>query len=188
MLDDLFAPLLPLDWDVVVTSREGGQRRLRRALGRLARLRRCDFRNVLVARVDNVEAFLEAVAQRLAERPLIAGWLGKILPIERTFPVDVTTFVAQVCAESTRFLDRLAGRSFHVRVERRGHKGVLNTHEIERAIGEHVYEALVARGTPASVSFRDPDAVLVVEVLGPMAGMGLVTRDLHARFPFVRID
>jgi len=189
MLDDLFAPPPPpLDWDIVVTSREGGQRRLRRALGRLARLRRCDFKNVLIARVENVDAFLQGVAQRLADRPLIGEWLGKVLPIECTFPIDVGTFVAQVQAESVRFLDRLAGRSFHVRVERRGHKGVLNTHDIERALGEYVYEALVTRGTPGSVKFRDPDAVLVVEVLGPMAGVGLVTRDLHTRFPFVRID
>lgn len=187
MVDELYAPP-PLDWDVLVTSREGGQRRLRRALGRLGRLRRCDFKNVLIARVENVEAFLEGVAQRLADRPLIAEWLGKILPIECTFAVEPAAFVGHAQAESARFLDRLAGRSFHVRVERRGHKGVLNTHDIERALGEHVYEALVARGTPGSVTFRDPDVVLVVEVLGPMAGMGLVTRELHARFPFVRID
>jgi hypothetical protein len=29
--------------------------------------------------------------------------------------------------------------------------------------------------------------VLVVEVVGDMAGMGLVTRELRTRFPFVRI-
>jgi hypothetical protein len=38
--------------------------------------------------------------------------------------------------------------------------------------------ALKARGRHPVVDFRDPDVVLVVEMVGDSAGLGLLTRDL----------
>jgi protease I len=77
---------------------------------------------------------------------------------------------------------------FHVRAERRGHRGVIDSHACERALGAFLWEGLEARGGRPQVHFHDPDVVLAVEVVGDTAGLGLVTRELRARFPFVRID
>jgi tRNA(Ser,Leu) C12 N-acetylase TAN1 len=157
-------------------------------LSSLVELRRSGFRNVFVGQVDDPETFLAAVAELRLARPALDRWLGKIVAVERTFPLEPATLQTRLQDEAASFVDRLAGRSFHVRVERRGHKGVINTHACEQALGAALWAALEARGTRPVVEFHDPDAVLVVELVGDTAGMGLVTRDLRTRFPFVKID
>jgi tRNA(Ser,Leu) C12 N-acetylase TAN1 len=179
---------LPRTWNVVVTSREGTQRWLRRALWRLVGLWRSGFRNVFVGRVDDPEAFLAAVAELRAARPALDRWLGRIVPVERTFPVDPATFQSRLEEEAAHFVDRLAGRSFHVRVDRRGHKGVIDSHACEQALGTFLWAALEGRGARPVVEFRDPDVVLVVELVGDTAGLALVTREMRTRFPFVKVD
>ena len=178
----------PSDWNVVVTCQQGGQRAVRRALHPLVRLRRAGFRNVLVGRVDDVHAFLTGVAELLERRPSLAASLGKILPVERTFAIDVPRFQEQLAEEAAAFVERLAGLSFHVRVERRGHKGVINTQATELALGESLYGALQARGCTPTVTFTDPDVVVAVELIGDVAGLELLTRATRQRFPFVRIS
>lgn len=178
----------PIQWNVVVTCKQGGQRTLRRALHPLIRLRASGFRNVLVGRVDDVQGLLAAVAELLERRPSLEGALGKLLPIEHTFVVDAPRFHVQLIAEAAGLADRLVGQSFHVRVERRGHKGVINTHAAEQALGEALYSELETRGKKPSVTFTDPDVVVLVELIGEIAGLALVTRDLRQRFSFVQVD
>jgi len=179
---------LPLKWNILVTCRQGGQRQLRNALRRLVRLRSSGFRNVLIGQVVDLEGVLAALAELRERQPRLDDWLGKVLPVEHTFVVDADNFGAQLQAETSPLLDRLGGCSFHVRVERRGYKGVINTHATEQALGEHLYEAIEHRGQRPVVRFNDPDAVVVIEVIGEVAGIGLITRELRQRFPLVKID
>ncbi len=176
------------EWNAVVTSRSATQRDLRRALRFLVRLRRGGFRNVLLGHVEDPAAFLDGVAALLERQPFVEAWLGKLLVVERTFPIEPERFEARLKEEAVPFLDRIAGHSFHVRVERRGHKGAIHTQEIERGLGDFVHTALHERGDTCRVSFSDPDLVLAVEVVGDVAGLALVSRDLRRRYPFVRID
>jgi tRNA(Ser,Leu) C12 N-acetylase TAN1 len=177
-----------LDWNVLVTSRDRGEREVLRALAPLVKLRRSGFRNVLLGRVDDPEAFLAAVEVQRERQPFLESSLARILPIERTFAVEVPRFEETLRAEAAPFIDRLAGRSFHVRVERRGHKGLIHSQAAEQALSAHLYETLEARGAAPVVDFEDPDAVVAVELVGDVAGIALVTRELRRRFTFVRID
>lgn len=187
MADDVGAQA-NLDWNVLVTACEGELRPVRRALTPLARLRASGFRNVLTGRVDDLTAFLNGVADLRERRILHEHQLGRVLPIERTFRVAPADFDAQLRTETAFLLPRIANRRFHVRVERRGHKGIIDTAASEQALGEHLYDQLKARGELAAVDFRDPDVVVVVELIGDVGGIGLITRELHQQFPFVKID
>ncbi|MEW6269995.1 MAG: THUMP domain-containing protein [Thermodesulfobacteriota bacterium] len=182
------APSPALDWNLVVTSRVGGHRQLRGALKGLVRLRPSGFRNVLVGRVDDVERLLTAVAELRERSPRLDEWLGKIVPIERTFAVDPARFEDDLEAVAASLADRLAGQSFHVRLERRGHKGEIDTHASEQALGKRLSEILQARGEPGRVTFDDPDVVVAIEVVGDAAGLGLIPRAMRTRWPFVKID
>ncbi len=175
-------------WNVLVTSQEGYASELLRELKPYGRFRLSSFRNVLVGEVEDRTAFLDAVAGLCRQRPFVATWLGKVLPIDDCFSFAVDQF-ADMAAERLRsYADQVANRTFHVRVERRGHKRLLNTHQLEKRLGESVFAALEARGLSAKVKFDDPDVVLAVEILGDTAGIGAVSRELRSRYPFVKID
>ena len=90
--------------------------------------------------------------------------------------------------EAFSFLERLAHKSFHVRVHKRGPGKALSAHELERALGERMLGELAARGTPGRPSFADPDAILVVEIVDERAGIALFDRERRQRWPFLRLD
>jgi tRNA(Ser,Leu) C12 N-acetylase TAN1 len=86
------------------------------------------------------------------------------------------------------FLPELAGKGFHVRINRHGFKGHLSSHEEERLLGAVLQEALAKAGTPGDVTFEDPDVILVVETLGNRAGLSLWSREDLRRYPALRLD
>jgi len=175
-------------WNVLVTSQEGYASELLRELKPHGRFRPSSFRNVLIGEVEDRTAFLDAVDDLCRQRPFVTTWLGKVLPIDDCFSFEVDRF-PEIAAEHLRpFADQVANRTFHVRVERRGHKRLLNTHQLEKQLGESVFAALEARGLSAKVKFDDPDIVLAVEILGDTAGIAAVSRELRSRYAFVKID
>src|SRR3989442_1471564 len=162
-------------WNVLATSLEGRRDALLMALRRLGKFRRGGYRNVVVRAVESVDELLPPPA------------LARVVPIEATVRFEAPTAVETLAAAAEPFVDRLAGGSFFVRLERRGLKGRLHTPTVERALGDHVWRALEARGHTPRVAFKDPDAVLVIETIGDEAGLGVLTRALRAQHPFVKI-
>ena len=83
---------------------------------------------------------------------------------------------------------QLPGKSFFVRIHRRGFKGKLSSPEEERFLDDALLDALAAAGTPGKIAFDDPDAVIVIETVDNRAGIALFTREEMARYLFVRAD
>jgi tRNA(Ser,Leu) C12 N-acetylase TAN1 len=48
-------------------------------------------------------------------------------------------------------------------------------------------DELERRGIEAHISFEDPDKFIIVETAGNRAGVGLITRDMRERYPFIRV-
>ena len=174
-------------WNVLATSLEGRRDALLMALRRLGKFRRGGYRNVVVGAVESVDEFLARVREALDADPLLPTALARVVPIEATVRFEAPTAVETLAAAAEPLIDRLAGGSFFVRLERRGLKGRLHTPTVERALGDHVWRALEARGYAPRVAFEDPDAILVIETIGDEAGLGVVTRALRAQHPFVKI-
>lgn len=188
MIDDLDGTTDARPWNVLVTAQEGAARDLKRLLKRLGTFRSSGFRNVIIGQVAAVPEFCRALLAELERRPYAQAWLGKVLPVQRTFAVDVGTFAENAESELSAVVDEIGPRSFHVRVERRGHKGVLSTRDLELRFGDYVWGKLEAHGICPTVSFRDPDVVVAIEIAGDVAGISLVFRELRGAFPFVKID
>ena len=174
-------------WNVLATSLEGRRDALLIALRRLGRFRPGGYRNVVVGTVDDVPVFLAALRAALATDPLVPTALARVVPIEITLRFEPAAPVAAIVAAAEPLLDRLAGGSFFVRLERRGLKGRVHSPTVEREIGDGIWRALEARGHKPSVEFGDPDAILVVETLGDQAGLAVVDRALRQTYPFVKI-
>ncbi len=175
-----------LDWNLVVTAHSGRRHDLVHALRPILRLRRAGFPEVMVGRTDDLTGCLDALAAR-ADPEFRREILARVVPVERTFVLDAAALETQLAAETGALLDALVGRSFHVRVERRGHGGVVRSDVLERTLGTALVRALDERGAAPRVTFRDPDVVLAVELIGAVGGVGLVPRHLRDRYPFVRV-
>jgi tRNA(Ser,Leu) C12 N-acetylase TAN1 len=174
-----------LDWNLVVTAHGGRRHDLIHALRPIVRLTRAGYSEVLIGRTDDVDACLTAIAAR-ADPAFSAEILARIVPVVRTFML-ADDIAAQLVTEAASVQDDLVGRTFHVRVERRGHRGVLRSDDLERMIGTALVTGLQTRGDTPRVTFKDPDVVVAVEVIGATGGIGLVPRTLRQRFTFVRL-
>lgn len=175
-----------LDWNLVVTAHGGRRHDLVRALRPIVQLRRAGYSEVLVGRTDDVDACLDAIAARVEADPILATEvLARVIPVERTFALAADVD-AQLVEELATVGDALVGKTFHVRVERRGHRRLLMSDHLERLLGGTLVETLKAQGATPKVTFKDPDLIVAVELIGDAAGLGLVTRR-HRQHRFVRL-
>lgn len=174
-----------IDWNVIVTVR----RDFDRAIGRLRQLgavERTGLYNVLVMRVPDARALLEQIAQLPADERFFAT-ISHVVPI--THKVAFATadeFEAEARDVVLAWAPQLAGKSVHVRMRRRGHKGELHGAELEQRIGRALLEELARRGTPGRIALDDPDAVIAIETIRDEAGLALWTRADLERYPFLR--
>lgn len=180
-------PAVPLSpWNVVATAKDLEQRHLARRLRRFGDFRWTEFRGVLIGRVEDHEAFFEQLRRNEEDEPGFLSPLSKLVPIERTFSFTLETFLPLVKEAIVPYLDRIGDGSFYVRMERRGHSGEIHAQTVEQELGRHVIEALQARGATPRIDYKNPEAILVIETIGNECGVGLITRTLHERYPFVR--
>jgi tRNA(Ser,Leu) C12 N-acetylase TAN1 len=174
------------DWNVVVSVRGDCYRWVRRRLREYARVDRTDYYNVLALRVDDPDAFIEELCQAIVADPKLRDCLGHVMPAPSTFLFQTPEEFEQQARQAVAgFLPALGGKTFYVRVHRRGFRGTLGSQKEEQMLDRYLLESLAAAGTPGQVRFADADAVVVIDTVGQWAGVALVTRELRARCPFV---
>ena len=170
-------------WNVLVTSLLGQERIVFRKLRQAGEFRRCDFKDVFLGWTDDMEAFLGAVLVNT----LLRERVGKVVPIELTFSFQAEDFEEKLGTAALSLLPRLADSSFHVRMERRGFKGRLNSLGIEQEMDRLLKERLLAAGNGCEIDFKDPDHIVVVETVAAWGGVGLITREMKERYPFIKV-
>jgi len=175
------------DWNILVTTPPGQEHELLPVLNRLGHFTRSDFHGLLVGRVEEVPRFLEGIRLAGDEQAEWRHNLLRVLPVERTFPFTPQTFEERVREAVTPLVQRMTGGTFHVRLERRGHKGTILSPAVERSLGEYVLELATQQGKALRVSFQDSDYIVTVETVGNRCGVVLITRELRTRYPFVKI-
>jgi tRNA(Ser,Leu) C12 N-acetylase TAN1 len=175
------------DWNVLATSVEGARPVLLAGLRRRGTFRGGGYRNVAIGRVGDVPGFLAALAEDVARDAVLAAALARVLPIDSTFRLDGEDPMASLETAVDALHLRLAGKSFFVRLERRGLHGTLHASEVERTLGTMLWRRLEAAGHAPRVTFADPDAIVAIETLGDRAGIAVIERALRRAYPFVRI-
>jgi tRNA(Ser,Leu) C12 N-acetylase TAN1 len=174
------------DWNVVVTVAEQGFRDAVRLLRKWGRVKRTPYYNVLGMTVESPDEFLAAFAAAIAASPGILNSISHVIPAQQAFDfARAEEFEARARALALAWVPQLSGKSFHVRLHRRGFKGVLSTPREERFLDEALLSAL---GDGGRISFTDPDAVIQIETIGGRAGMSLWTREQLRQYPFLGTD
>jgi tRNA(Ser,Leu) C12 N-acetylase TAN1 len=176
------------EWNVVASTGEGMYKKARAVLTKLGKVGDTPYHNVLVMWVADVHEALEALRSLGENDPKVREWVRHFVPVSTAFWfMSPEQFEAKATEALNAFLPQLTGKSFYVRMHRRGFKGRLAQHEEERMLGEVILGALAARGAVAHVAFEDPDAVVVIETVGQRAGLALWTREELERYPFLHV-
>jgi tRNA(Ser,Leu) C12 N-acetylase TAN1 len=176
------------DWNIVVSVHAEGFRDAWRLLQRLGEVSKTDYFNVLVLKVEDPEQFLEVLRRRIEDEPGTLNFIGRVVPVTRTFSYrDAEEFEEKARQTALAWTPELASKSFHVRMHRRGFKSRLSSQQEEQRIAGALLEALEREGTPARITFQDPDAILAVETVGNRAGMSLWSREDLKRYPFLAL-
>lgn len=174
-------------WNVLATAKDRDQRHLARRLKRYGDFRWTSFRGVLIGRVEDHEAFFEQLRRSEEDRPGFLDPLAKLVPIDRVIAFTVETFAERLKEAVLLYAERIGSGSFYVRIERRGHAGEIHSQRLEQELDQALLDQLRACGETPSVDFKDPDLIVAAETVGDVCGVGAITRDQRARFPFVRM-
>src|SRR3989304_5283883 len=131
------------DWNVVISVREGGYSDARELLRQYAEVSRTHYFNVLVAKVDHPRDLLETLTELTATLPDIPKFLARVVPLTVTFDFNSPDHFEEQAREAVLgWAAELAGKTFHVRVHRRGHKQDLPSPKEERLLDEALLGAL----------------------------------------------
>lgn len=162
----------------------GGVMKAVSALRPLGTLRPTPHSGVAVGRFEGPDVL--AAATRLHEsEPHRFEFVQRLIPIEQVMRYPRDDVTETLCAALADSGPRVAGKKFYVRCRLRGLESRLESRAVERAIGSYLFELAALTGTPAKVSFDDPDIVVLIEVIGDTVGyVFLDSRAIHS--PLVR--
>ena len=180
------AQRVPPDWNVIVTLSEPTFRIANKLLARWGQLRRTEHHNVAVMAVADPASFLREFVAAVDESPGILNAMSHVVPFEHVFAFkNAAEFEAKSREIALSYVPQLAGKSFHVRLRRRGLKGTISTPDEERFLDEALLGALTAAGNPGRIRFDDTDYVLLIETVAGRAGVALWTEEDLKRYPFL---
>ncbi len=178
------------DWNVVITLLPDGYRDAVRILSEFGAVSNTQYRDVLVMRVDcEAHEFHELVHDRLSQDATLANSAARVIPVTEKFCFEsAEDFRRHAQAAAAPWVVTLAGKSFYVRMHRRGFSDTLNSHEEESALGRYLIERAKAAGLDARVRFDSPDFVVAIETVGHDAGLSIWSRDDLERYELLRFE
>lgn len=177
------------DWNVVVSIYQSGFRRVLQTLQRFGQVARTGYYNVLVMKVDEPVRLLETLEELTERQPALYDAISRVAPAMQIVEFHSQEEFQQRLADIlATWAAQLAGRTFHLRVHRRGAKFGLGTQEVERRLDETLLAATSHLGAPARIDFSDPDYVIAVDAVDERAGVSLWTREDLARHRLLRPD
>jgi tRNA(Ser,Leu) C12 N-acetylase TAN1 len=177
------------DWNVVITVHQDHFAAAWPLLEPLGDVSRSDYFNVLLMRVYDVRLFLGALTQRINEEPRFQGVLARVMPVTMMFDYqDPQGFEEQARLAVDPWVAELAGKTFHVRMHRRGFRGRLSSQEEEHVLDHYLLERLATQGAVARMDFDDPDVIIAVETVGQRAGLSLWSREDLQHYPLLKLD
>ncbi len=160
-----------------------------RTLKQYSPVERSPYHNVLVIRVEDPIALLEAIERKTDTNTALYDAISRVAPALRTIDFQsIEEFKVRITSVLMEGLPRLAGSSYHVRLHRRGDRHELKTPDLERLFDDLLLDATAMKSAQSKISFTDPDAVIAIDTVDDRAGIGLWTREDLAHHRLLRPD
>ncbi len=154
---------------------------------RFGEFRSSGYRDVVVGYVTDVHGFLETMENIRRENPEKLRSLGQIVPVEKNFQFEVSDFMDRAKEAVSPYVNQLENSRFFVRVVRRGHKGEISSLEAEKELDAFILKSLGRDEKQATVCIEEFEKMIVVQTVGNLAGVGLITRDMKEEYPLIKI-
>lgn len=175
------------NWNVVITSYMRQEGRLLRELAGLGEFQPSGFTAVLVGRVPEVTEFLEALKQLWEKAPFLREMLSSVVPVRRVLPFTLANLEDRLKEALLELGPEIGDRPFYVRMKRRGYQGELSSQKVEQALDRFLLERFCSQGQGCSVDFEAARVIVVVETIYNQCGLGLVSREMKERYPFIKV-
>lgn len=175
------------DWNVVLTSQMGQERRLLQEMADYGEFHHSGFRAVIIGKVPDITEFLETLKRTWETQPFLPEILSSAVPAQVVFPFSLENLMDRLKQEALAFLPEIDEKPFYVRVKRRGHKGEISSQEVEQALDPFLLDQLAAQDRQGRIDFDQPELILFVELLHNQCGLSLITRDMKERYPFIKV-
>jgi tRNA(Ser,Leu) C12 N-acetylase TAN1 len=176
------------DWNVLATTAEGKYNQALAFLVQFGTVKPTAYYNVVMLRVQDVPGLLAFLAMEWEAQGGQLKLLQRVAPMDFTFNFsDREMFARRAAGIARDWAPRLTGKTFHVRMHRRGFKEQMSSEQEEQLLNAVIVEATTQNGRPAVVAYDDPDAVAAVETIGSHAGISLWFREDLQRYPFLKI-
>jgi tRNA(Ser,Leu) C12 N-acetylase TAN1 len=177
-------------WNVIVTVSDRFARfHAERGLRQFGKVATTEFHNVLVMQVPDVAAFMASLAEMMGRDMSLINDISRLIPAQVTFNFATREeFEEKAGAAILSWANEMAGKTFHIRLHRRGLGNQLSSLEEEKVLDTALLDKLAAMGAPGRIDFADPDYVIDIETVGGRAGLSLWTREDLRRYPFLRVD
>jgi tRNA(Ser,Leu) C12 N-acetylase TAN1 len=177
------------DWNVVITVNDDGYNQARKILEGYGKVVRTDYFNILLMQAADPRQLLTTLQEAADSDPESMKSLARVMPVVQTFTFQTAEeFEGKARKAVWDWLPHLGGKSFHLRMHRRGFKGKLSSMDEERFLDTYLLEALEMAGTEGEITFDYPDAILALETVGPRAGLSLWTREELERYPLLHLN
>ena len=175
------------DWNMVLTSQMGQERRLLQEMAGYGEFHASGFRAVVIGKVPDTSEFLETLKRAWETQPFLPEILSTALPVQGVFPFTLENLLDRLKQEALSLLPEIDAKPFYVRVKRRGHKGEISSQAVEQALDRFLLDELAARGRQGRIDFQEPEVILFIELLHNQCGLTLITREMKERYPFIRV-
>ncbi|MFP3866669.1 MAG: THUMP domain-containing protein [Desulfobacteraceae bacterium] len=175
------------DWNVVLTAYMNRGRQLLRIIGVLGEFQSSGFHEVFVGRVPEVAEFLDHLHRQWQEDPELSEVLSTVVPVRQVFPFTLENLLPQLQEATRQLLGEIGDARFYVRMKRRGHKGELSSLAVEQELDAFLKEECARRGQNCHIDFDQADKIIIIETIHNQCGIGLVTQEMKARYPFIKI-
>jgi hypothetical protein len=177
------------EWNVVVSLFQDGYRRAFRALSEFGPVDHTPYHNLLVMAVEDPLALLDLLELRTETDPALYDALSRVAPAMHCFAFrDIEEFKQRTTSVFAEWLPRLGGCSFHVRLHARGPNLDWRTPDAERYFDDWILAMLKDLGSPGSISFSKPDAIIAIDTIDDRAGMSFWSREQLERHHLLRPD
>ena len=178
-----------LDWNVVVNLHKHSFSRTYLLLEKIGKVYQSDFENVLLMKVKSIAQFLKAFNAKVEADPSLLRFISKIAPVTATFSFQSSPeFEAKAKEIVLKWLPILAGKNFHVTMNRLGFKDLISSHHEEYFLDQFILDELDKIGESGKIRYENPDAIVDVETVSQQAGLSCWTREDLQKYPWLQLD